>query len=358
MATKLTKEKILEKAQEKGVVKTQDFLAGFDVSRQYVNKLISQLMDEQKLIKLGSTRSARYTTPAYAESHPDEMPNQYAKQLTNEGLEEHTVLDDIEKRFPPFSTFPENIKDIFTYGFSEMLNNAIEHSRSEKINVSISVRGSELVFVVDDFGIGVFRNIMEKRNLQSELEAIQDLLKGKTTTAPTLHSGEGIFFTSKAGDVFSLNSYGHELIVDNKAEDVFVRQTSGQKQGTRVTFQIDVRNTDRLNDIFKAYTNKGVDSDYGFDKTEIRIQLYTTGGVHISRSQARRVLSGLEKFQVVVLDYDQVPMIGQAFADEVYRVFQSKYPDIKIESINMNNAVAFMIERAKTEAGKRQNDTE
>jgi hypothetical protein len=43
-------------------------------------------------------------------------------------------------------------------------------------------------------------------------------------------------------------------------------------------------------------------------------------------------------------------MVGQAFADEIYRVFQNKYPDIKIENEFMNEAVAFMVERAKNEA--------
>ncbi|MEX0916971.1 MAG: DUF4325 domain-containing protein [Candidatus Paceibacterota bacterium] len=349
----ITKEKILERAKERGVIKTSALLGDFDVSRQYISKLISQLIREKKLIKLGSTRSAMYITPEYASAHPEIVPNTYTKRLINKNLEEHKVLDDVEYHFLPFKALPENIKSIFTYAFSEMLNNAIEHSKSKKIDVAISLKDNELSFIVDDFGIGVFRNIMGKRKLKSELEAIQDLLKGKATTAPKLHSGEGIFFTSKVGDEFVLDSYGYELIVDNKAKDVFVKKTKGQKQGTRVIFHIDIRDKHHLNDVFCKYTNTGADSDYGFDATEIRIRLYTTNGVHISRSQARRVLSDLDKFKVVIMDYDRVPMIGQAFADEVYRVFQNKHPSIKIESINMNEAVQFMVERAKTEAKKR-----
>ena len=74
------------------------------------------------------------------------------------------------------------------------------------------------------------------------------------------------------------------------------------------------------------------------------------GGVHISRSQARRVLSGLEKFKIVVMDYDKVPMVGQAFADEIYRVFKIKHPEIDVQDINMNESVRFMVERARNEA--------
>jgi hypothetical protein len=70
----------------------------------------------------------------------------------------------------------------------------------------------------------------------------------------------------------------------------------------------------------------------------------------IRRSQARRVLSGLDKFKIVVMDYDKVPMVGQAFADEIYRVFKIKHPEIDVQDMNMNESVKFMVERARNEA--------
>jgi hypothetical protein len=71
------------------------------------------------------------------------------------------------------------------------------------------------------------------------------------------------------------------------------------------------------------------------------------GTIHISRSQARRVLTGLEKFKYVILDFDKVPMIGQGFADEIFRVYKIKHPEIKIKAINTNDAVSFMIGRVE-----------
>jgi len=348
----ISKEIILKIAQEKGLIKTRDFVDSHNVTRQHINNLISQLVDDKKLIKLGSTRNAMYVTSKYLDAHITELPTRYNKNLENKNLEEHKVVDDIERHFVSYDVLPENMKSIFTYAFSEMLNNAIEHSTSEKIHLSVDVRGDELVFIVDDFGIGAFRNIMKKRELKDELEAIQDLMKGKTTTAPKLHSGEGIFFTSKVADKFVIDSYGYQLIVDNVIDDIFVKETQGQKQGTRVTFTIRTNNKKHLNNVFREYTNQGKDSDYGFDKTEIRVKLYAIGGVHISRSQARRVLSDLDKFHIILMDYGDVPMIGQAFADEVYRVFKNKHPDIEIKNENMNEAVRFMVERAINEAKK------
>jgi predicted transcriptional regulator len=43
-------------------------------------------------------------------------------------------------------------------------------------------------------------------------------------------------------------------------------------------------------------------------------------------------------------------MAGQAFADEIFRVFHNKYPLIQLETRNMGENVAFMITRAVSEA--------
>ena len=344
----LTKEKILKIADQKGKVFTRDLVKQFKVSRQYVNSLISELVADQKLIKLGSTRKAFYVSLQYAKKHKEVLPTRYKKAFSNSSLEEHKVLDQIEQSFPLIKDLSENIRSIFTYAFSEMLNNAIEHSNSVRIGIAVEIAGGVLSFVVKDSGIGVFKNVKKKRKLKSEHEAIQDLMKGKTTTMPKSHSGEGIFFTSKVGDVFVLDSYGYQLMVDNKIHDVFVRKTKKIKRGTKVSFKIDLEQTRHLNNVFKQYTNQAKDSDYGFDKTMIQVKLYALGGVHISRSQARRVLAGLEKFKVIVFDFNKVPLVGQAFADEIFRVFHGKHPKIKLETQNMNEAVKFMVQRAKS----------
>lgn len=348
----LTKDQVLIIAKEKGKLYSKDLVERFNVSRQYVSLIISALVMENKLVKLGSTKQAFYVLPEYAKSHPEIFPPKYAKSFRNEKLEEHKVLDQIEQTFPTLKKLPENVRSIFTYAFSEMLNNAIEHSKSVRVGIEVSVSKNTFSFIVQDSGIGVFRNVMKKKGLKSEMEAIQDILKGKTTTMPKSHSGEGIFFTSKAGDVFVLDSFGYQLIVDNETPDVFVKTVKKIKRGTRVMFKISAESNRHLNEVFKKYTNLTNDSDYGFDKTDIRVKLYAMGGVHISRSQARRVLSGLEKFKIIVFDFDKVPTVGQAFADEVFRVFHNKYPQIKLEAENMTEGVKFMVERAKNEAGK------
>jgi anti-sigma regulatory factor (Ser/Thr protein kinase) len=346
------KDKILQVINQKGRVTSSEITEAIGVSRQYVNMVITDLITEKQVIKLGSTRSAFYVSSEYVRAHPDILPSTFKKKYRNSSLEEHQVLMELEEKFPLISNIPENIKSIFTFAFSEMFNNAIEHSGSKIISVEVSLRNNKLSFIVEDSGIGVFRNIMKKKGLRSVTEAIQDLLKGKTTTMPKSHSGEGIFFTSKASDLFILNSFGHQLSIQTLLGDVKVTHVSVSKRGTRVIFEIAIDSNLHLNDVFKKYTNLTDESDFGFDKTEIRVKLFITSGIHISRSQARRILSGLEKFRIILLDFDKVPVVGQAFADEIYRVFQNAHPDIIIQEENMSAGVTFMIERAKNEARK------
>jgi len=346
----ITRDKLFELAGKNDKIFAAQLANQFAVSRQYLNRLINELVSTGKLIKVGETRNAYYVIPEYAQQHPDILPARYIKTYSNTSLEEHIVLSRIEQEYPPLKKLPENIRSIFTYAFSEMFNNAIEHSQSKKIGIEVATQKKRLLFRVEDYGIGVFRNVMRERGLESEFEAMQDLLKGKTTTVPKSHSGEGIFFTSKVGDKFILDSYGYQLTVDNELPDVFMEKIQKVKKGTRVTFDLSVSSSIHLNDVFKKYTIIGAGKDHGFDRTEIRIKLYTMAGIYISRSQARRVLAGLDKFKVIVFDFDEVSVVGQAFADEIFRVFHHKYPAITLETENMNDSVGFMVERAIVEA--------
>jgi len=333
---------ILKLAEKKQRITTQDVVKKYNITRQYAYILIDKLVRAGKLIKIGSTRSAFYTPPQYYDSFIQHK--KVKKRLQNKNLKEHEVYDNLEKQTPILTSLKEDIKSIFYYAFTEMLNNAIEHSKSKYVKIEVEQKDNNLIFYVDDLGIGVFKNVMQKRKLTSELEAIQDLLKGKTTTKPKSHSGQGIFFTSKIADVFALESFGYRLTVDNTIPDFFVEEIPS-KRGTRVIFSISLDSKKHLNDIFKKYQTNP--EDYAFDKTEIHVRLYTMGTIYISRSQARRILASLEKFRLIILDFDRVPTVGQAFADEIFRVFQKRHPEIAIKPVNMNETVRFMIERSQ-----------
>lgn len=330
---------ILSLAQEQPAVTTAEVATMLDVSRQYAQRKLRELVDSGQLVKIGSTRSAVYMLPEKANKPEWKID----KRLHNTNLTEHTVLETIIQDARFRQTLSENVQSIFNYAFSEMLNNAIEHSESEYIRVIVMKQQNTLVFQVHDRGIGVFRNIRTQRQLRSDLEAIQDLLKGKTTTQPQAHSGEGIFFTSKVADYFTLESYGTSLTIDNTVDDIAINTVKPARKGTIVTFRIAAQSHTHLLQVFSQYQTDPAEP--AFDKTAINIELYTMGTVHVSRSQARRVLAHVEQFRTVILDFKNVPTIGQAFADEIFRVWKQQHPDISITPINMNETVRFWVER-------------
>ena len=69
---------------------------------------------------------------------------------------------------------------------------------------------------------------------------------------------------------------------------------------------------------------------------------------YVSRSEARRLLANLEKFSEMVLDFRDVQSMGQGFADEVFRVFASRYPAIVISTENTNPVLDAMIRHVRS----------
>ena len=88
-----------------------------------------------------------------------------------------------------------------------------------------------------------------------------------------------------------------------------------------------------------------------FNKTIVPVSLVQYGNeTLVSRSQAKRLLARIDCFKTVVFDFDNVEEIGQAFADEFFRVFVNQHPDIQIIPINTNDYVQKMINRASKQA--------
>lgn len=340
------RELIFKLASQRGKLKTSDVVKELhnNKSRQYINSVIRDMVNSKQLLKGGTTAGAFYVLPQNSHLIGDEI----TIKLKREDLEEHKVFSDLKEKAPFINDLKENLSSILFYAFTEMLNNAIEHSHSQYVEICIKKDKENIKFCVNDFGVGVFKNVMQQRKLHSELEAIQDLLKGKTTTQPHSHTGEGIFFTSKIADIFILESFDYRLRVDNIIEDIFIEELKPQKKGTKVTVILSASSKKHLNDVFSQFVTEP--GEVGFDKTEIKVRLYVSGIVYISRSQARRIMSGLDKFKTVVLDFDKVTTVGQAFADEIFRVFQERHPDIKIIPINMVEPVKFMIDRVEKPA--------
>lgn len=337
---------ILQTLRKEGSVKTAAIVRITGFSRAYVNRFFQQLKDEGKIIMLGKSNSAHYVLGTeQAVSSARKKIAKTHRILHNESLHEDVVLNDIKKTTGIFMELPECTSTILHYAFTEMLNNAIEHSQSETIEITMEKDKEGISFCVIDKGVGIYNNIMKKKHLNDKMQAIQDLTKGKLSTAPKAHSGEGIFFTSKAADMLIIQSSQKSLVFNNLLHDVFINDIKNII-GTKVSFFININSKKNLEDIFRQYT----DESFKFSKTKVVIKLYRDGSEYISRSQARRILSGLDKFETIILDFKDIETVGQGFADEVFRVWKPRYPEINIVHRNANENVQFMIDRAIAQA--------
>ncbi len=309
----------------------------FGITRQAVHRHLRALIEKNLIKATGHTRARHYEIIPFYKGH-------YTVDLTIHQDEDKIWRDLV---FPHVKNYPANILEICCYGFTEIMNNAIDHSSGDKGTILIALSVDEIQFVIGDNGVGIFRKIKDACGLEDEHQAILELSKGKLTTDPGRHSGEGIFFTSRAFDSFLITSYGLDFIKDEENEilyDTPINDWTRNAPGTAVGLRISPTAKTNLNDVFSRHTNQ-VDGDAaGFTKTIIalRLALYENEGL-VSRSQAKRVMARADHFKEVVLDFEGIGAIRQGFADEIFRVFKNNHPSIILEVVNANQSVTGMI---------------
>jgi anti-sigma regulatory factor (Ser/Thr protein kinase) len=296
----------------------------FKVEPQSIRKHLRELSSENVLVVDGKTRDRIYRlkTNDWTKSYP-----------ISAGLTEDSAWNDAA---PFVGRLPENVLSIWNTGFTEMFNNAIDHSAGTEIAVEIRKTAINTEMEIRDNGVGIFKKVQAAANLPDERQAILELAKGKFTTDRTKHSGEGIFFTSKMFDAFDILSEGLSF--------TGTRPPTGSA-GTTVWMKLDNESTRVAADIYNAFSVE----DFGFDKTNVPIKMAQFAGQRmVSRSQAKRVLARIGEFKVAIFDFAGVEMIGQAFADEIFRVFHNAHPDIRLEVVNAGSDVLNMIRHVDT----------
>ncbi len=310
--------------------------AHFNISRQAVNRHLQRMAEEKTLISEGKTRSCTYRLYPLV---------QWSKTYRlDDALAEDVVWrDDVA---PALGRLPENASDIWHYGVTEMFNNAIDHSGGSRIAVLLRKDAASAQLALIDDGIGIFQKIRGELGLLDERHAILELAKGKLTTDPENHTGEGIFFTSRMFDAYDILSGGvyfsHQF---GEAEDWILERTK-PKSGTAVWMRLNNHTSRTLTKIFNQYTS---DEDFGFNKTVVPVKFAQYGNDRlVSRSQAKRLLARIECFKTAIFDFTDVESIGQAFADEIFRVFVLRHPKVDIIPIKANSAVERMIHRASS----------
>ncbi|MDZ4693644.1 MAG: DUF4325 domain-containing protein [Deltaproteobacteria bacterium] len=227
-----------------------------------------------------------------------------------------------------------------------VVNNVTDHSGANHVVISVGKTAAATTIKIYDDGVGIFKKIQAAINLADERHAVLELAKGKFTTDPTKHAGEGIFFSSRMFDAFDILSgevyFAHDF---GKTED-WVLQPHSSRSGTLVNMRLHNHTARPTKKVFDQFAS---DEDYGFNRTVVPVKLMQYGDDNlISRSQAKRLLARFERFKTVVLDFAGVSSIGQAFADEVFRVFRAEHPEVELVPVHTEPDVRRMITRAES----------
>jgi anti-sigma regulatory factor (Ser/Thr protein kinase) len=335
----------------------------FGVTKQNASYHIQKLVGEKELTQVGKTRRTRFYLAT-----KKTWQRQYSLAGHNPSQSEHDVWEaDI---LPQLGDLPENALDVWRYCFTEMFNNAIDHSGGSRVALRLKRTAINVEIAIIDNGVGIFRKIQRAMRFQDARYAALELAKGKFTTDPERHTGEGIFFTSKVLDAFDISSGGVYFAwpsspqFSTPAESTLASSAATKKRlpttspkatgasksaraGTAVWMKLRNTATRSIKEVFDAFASP--DNDYTFSKTIVPVKLAEQNPNDlVSRSQAKRLLLRIDRFLTVILDFKNVNQIGQAFADEIFRVFARSHPGIAVQFINANDDVTRMIKRAQS----------
>lgn len=301
----------------------------FKLSRPTVTGIIQEMIDE-KIIKKNNARGR------YPEYQLVTKITNFSYDLVQSELQEDKIYyNDI---MPLLDGLPINIIGLFEYSVMEIINNAIDHSDGTRLRIQVRQDVKSVQIRIGDDGIGIFKKIQRDLNLQTPQESILELYKGKFTSDPTRHSGEGIFFSSRMVDTFLILSDGLVFYGHDGSDMIQEYEDVKDLKGTMVILMIEMDTTRTAREVIHKFSN--FDLENSFYKTMIPVKIMNVeGGNLVSRSQAKRLCSRFERFTTVVLDFQGVELIGQAFADEVFRVFQNAHKELNLVAINTNEVI-------------------
>jgi anti-sigma regulatory factor (Ser/Thr protein kinase) len=298
-----------------------------DISRRRARKLLAALTEAGWLEVSGPVRK-----PVY---RPGTM-RQTVRHYALAGLQEDLPW---ARDFAPMLDVPPNVARLAQHAFTELLNNAIDHSGGQGVTVSLRQTAMHLQMLISDDGCGVFERIEQTWRIGDPQLAMLELGKGKLTTQPDRHCGHGLFFAARAADIFDLHA-NRQAFQRRPGRSGWFSLKPLERQGTSIFLAIALDTRRTLDEVLRSHAEQG----YGFEHTEVPLRLLTGPQVGLeSRAQARRVTARLGQFRRARLDFSGVDDIGPAFADELFRVFARAHPEVELRPECMGPRVAAMI---------------
>lgn len=310
------------------------------LSRVAVSRRIKKLVEAGYLLKEGAG-----TRPLYRPGTKRFWLKQASMDWVRQSGDEFGVW---ERHVAPLvHGLPPNVVNMANIAFTEMLNNALDHSEAQAVTLAMHVADGRLQMVVADDGVGIFHRITRALKLFDSRLALLELAKGKFTTASAGHSGMGVFVVSRMTDGFAIYSQGltYDVHATTRPLPRFEWLQAhpakwGGEAGTVVCMDMALDTERTAQDVYKRYFSPDEVGSDAFHTTEVPVRLAQLSSHLTSRSQGKWVVERATQFKTVILDFDGVSLVGQGFVDEVFRVFATAHPDVQLKPVNMTPDVA------------------
>jgi hypothetical protein len=114
--------------------------------------------------------------------------------------------------------------------------------------------------------------------LLDERHALFELSKGKLTTDPSRHTGQGIFFTSRMFDKYDILSGGVYFSHQLGEQENWIQERDKFENGTSIWMKLHNHTARKIKKIFDYYST---DDDYGFTKTVVPVKLAQYGYISL-----------------------------------------------------------------------------
>ncbi|MDM4766731.1 DUF4325 domain-containing protein [Pelomonas sp. SE-A7] len=303
-------------------------------SRRSAQSALRRLAEANWLVRGGSRNR-----PVWA---PGAL-RQVARSYTLYGLQEDLPW---QRDFAPHFALPKHVEQMVRHAFTELVNNAADHSGGSSVTVSLRQTPTHAQLLVSDDGCGVFDKICTTFDIPDAQHAMLELSKGRLTSQPEQHTGRGLFFSSQLADVFDIHANGTAFQRRAWESTGWTKGRPLPRQGSSIYMAISLETTRTLDQVMEAWSLAG--DGIEFDRTKVSLRLLAGEGQALdSRAQARRVVARLPTFRKVEIDFGGVGEVGHGFVDELFRVFARAHPEVELVAVGATPRIQALVESAR-----------
>lgn len=339
---------------ERGGFSSAELSERTGLTRQALHRHLSSWVLEGRLQRQGRARATRYLPgPGNSSCPPESRPRGRApaglgRTYRVEGLSPQAAWRDLQAWLGSQAPgIGDTALAVLEWVTCELVANGLAHAQSPYLSLRAHADSDRVALALADAGLGAFETLRRKLGASSALDALQWLSNPPATPAagPPDPACRGLRSVSHMVELFELDANGFEWSVDNALGETAVsevpevpRHSSGTGEtggaGTEVRVSVALDTQTHPADILAHRP--------AIHGTRV-LALRDFGRRLFTRSDARRLLEGMDLYAEIVLDFDGIEGTGLGFVDELLRVWPIRHPLTRLRVQGAGAAVAFML---------------